>query len=104
MALELSFKTDLEFTNLSKAAGWIMTELYWKYGMYSQFTFYTGNAGMKSVEAVVNRQVDLAFITPLALDKMEIKAKRVFDQAHDELWALAMLPHFRSTFRGCYVC
>ncbi|MGG1662081.1 hypothetical protein [Brevibacillus sp. NRS-1366] len=94
MALELSFKTDLGFTNLSKAAGWITTELYWKYGMDSQFTFYTGNAGKKSVDAVVNRQVDLAFITPLALAEMAVKGKGMFDKAHDELRALAVFPHF----------
>lgn len=93
MGLELSIKVDYGCFNLTKAAGWITSQLYSKYGMDSQFHLVTANAGKESVKSVVNREVDLAMITPVPLGEMAVKGIGMFEQAHPELRAIATLPH-----------
>ena len=84
---------DWGTANLYAACGWIASGLRRRSAPGSTFVVHTSASMDECARSVIAGDVDLAFMTPLALAGMLVRGIGVYDRPRPELRALATLPH-----------
>ena len=69
-AVNLRFKADWGQANLTRISGWLAQEIGDRAPADSQFSIHAGRAGTDSVEALRDRSVDIALVTPAAAGRL----------------------------------
>jgi uncharacterized protein len=89
----LQFQGDWGQANLHRICGWLAQEFNDRAGPGSRTATWSGRGGSDAVEAIADRRVDLAMITPAYLGYTAREGRGMFaGTPHPELRALGVLP------------
>jgi TRAP transporter TAXI family solute receptor len=89
----LQFQGDWGQANLHRICGWLMQEVGDHCAAGSRFAVWAGRGGSDAIEAVVNRDVDMAFMVPAISVRMALDGTGVFQgKPQKSIRALGTMP------------
>src|SRR3954454_18555760 len=91
--IDIKFKADWGFANLTQVARWLQTTLIDRTAKGSMSAVYWGTGGGDGFRAVRDREVDVAVVTPAAFARMAVAGTGAFEgEPMPDLRAIGVVP------------